>query len=301
MNSKASMRTFVCLLSLCWPIAALSASFTPRNTQHARVPSFRIHNTNTHLRIPRGGQIDEYDEILDLDSPTQEEPVPEAELEPEPMAVASPAKSVSLPMGLLSPLALAFQAAGGSYSSALGAYPIITKSITAGVTFFLSDYTAQRIERPKDKVEEKKKKAVTPVWKHDWTRTLVSCAVGLFYFGPAAHVWYEWIFSVLPGTSLVSTLQKAALGQVLFGPSFTCIFFASSLMQSGQFTIGNWVQKIKNDLPGAWLSGAAFWPLVDLISYSMIPIKFIPLFINGMSFVWTIYLSLIANRSSAEN
>jgi protein Mpv17 len=72
-------------------------------------------------------------------------------------------------------------------------------------------------------------------------------------------------------------------------------------MQSGQFTIGNWVQKIKNDLPGAWLSGAAFWPLVDLISYSMIPIKFIPLFINGMSFVWTIYLSLIANRSSAEN
>jgi len=286
------MRAFISLLSLCCPVSALSASFTPRNTQYASVPSFRVHNTNTHLRIPRGGQIDGSDETIDLDAP-QEETVPETA--PETTVVAPSAKSSALPMGLLSPLALAFQAAGSSYSSALGAYPIITKSLTAGITFFLSDYTAQRIEKPKDKVETKK-----AIWKHDWTRTLVSCAVGLFYFGPAAHAWYEWIFSVLPGTSLFSTLQKAALGQVIFGPSFTCIFFASSLIQSGQFTVGNWVQKIKSDLPGAWLSGAAFWPLVDLISFSMIPIKFIPLFINGMSFVWTIYLSMIANRSTAQ-
>ncbi len=131
---------------------------------------------------------------------------------------------------------------------------------------------------------------------HNWTRTLVSCAVGLFYFGPAAHAWYEWIFKVLPGTSLISTLQKAALGQIIFGPSFTCVFFATSLMQSGSFTLGNWFKKIKNDLPQAFISGAGFWPLVDLVSYSLIPIKFIPLFINMCSFVWTIYLSVIANK-----
>jgi protein Mpv17 len=209
------------------------------------------------------------------------------------------------------------QSAGNSYSSALSSYPIITKSLTAGVTFFLSDYAAQHIERPKKSKTESalsvsdskaskigKTSATNTVgstlWKYDWMRTLTSCLVGLFYFGPAAHYWYEWIFTVLPGTSLVSTLQKALLGQLLFGPSFTCIFFAAYLIQAKQFTVKSWIQKIKKDLPGAWISGSAFWPLVDLISYSVVPVKFIPLFINLCSFVWTVYLSMVANRLSSE-
>lgn len=274
------MRIFALLLCLCWRVESLSASFVARNPTTFKLP-----------QVPRGGQLSDLqdsEEVIDLDA-----------VEENTQASSVPTLKSSSPMGILSPLVLAIQAAGSSYSSALGSYPIVTKSITAGVTFFLSDYTAQRIERPKEKTEKDKKKKSSEVSKHDWTRTLVSCAVGLFYFGPAAHMWYEWIFSILPGTSLVSTLQKAALGQMLFGPSFTCIFFATSLMQAGQFSIGNWIQKIKQDLPGAWLSGSAFWPLVDLISYSLVPIKFIPLFINLMSFIWTIYLSMIANRSAS--
>lgn len=162
---------------------------------------------------------------------------------------------------------------------------------------------AEPTEEPKKgKKTSKKRKvdAVPALWKYDWTRTLVSTAVGLFYFGPAAHAWYEWVFSILPSTSLISTLQKATLGQLLFGPSFTCIFFATSLMQAGQFNIKNWIEKIKSDLFGVWISGVGFWPLVDLISFSVVPIKYIPLFINLCSFVWTIYLSMVANRASSK-
>jgi protein Mpv17 len=100
------------------------------------------------------------------------------------------------------------------------------------------------------------------------------------------------------GTTLVSILQKAAMGQMFFGPSFTCIFFASALVQSGQFTLGNWIRKIKSDLAGAWLAGVGFWPLVDLISYSLVPPRFIPLFVNVCSLVWNIYLSIVANRKT---
>jgi protein Mpv17 len=108
------------------------------------------------------------------------------------------------------------------------------------------------------------------------------------------------IFKLLPGTSLFSTLQKAALGQIIFGPSFTCVFFATALLQSGTFSLGNWFTKIKNDLPGAWMAGLGFWPLVDLVSYSMIQPQWIPLFVNSCSLVWTIYLSLIANKTSSS-
>lgn len=179
--------------------------------------------------------------------------------------------------------------AGRIYTQQLDKFPIFTKSYTAGIVFALSDYIAQKIETPEG--TEK---------KMDKTRLLASTLVGFLYFGPAAHYWYEMIFALLPGSSMWSTLQKAFWGQVIFGPSFTCIFFATSLLQSGQFSLGSWWRKIKSDLPGAWIAGAGFWPLVDVVSYSMVPVKWIPLFINLCSLVWTVYLSLVANRSNRK-
>ena len=96
----------------------------------------------------------------------------------------------------------------------------------------------------------------------------------------------------------MSTVQKAAMGQLFFGPSFTCIFFATSLLQAGNFTLGNWLRKIRSDFVGAWIAGVGFWPLVDLVSYSLVPMQWIPLFINICSLIWNIYLSMVANRKA---
>lgn len=136
------------------------------------------------------------------------------------------------------PFVNAAQMFGKQYGKYLNTNPIMTKSVTAGLIFGLSDYTAQKLE--------------TGETKMDWTRIITASLVGLLYFGPAAHYWYEWIFKLIPGAGLISTLKKATLGQLVFGPSFTCIFFATSLMQSGSFSLGTWAQKIKSDLPGAW-------------------------------------------------
>jgi protein Mpv17 len=201
-----------------------------------------------------------------------------------------PTVEVQQPETLLSvsfaPMASKLASLGTAYGASLEKRPIATKSVTACAIFALSDWLAQRLEK-----SESKKST-------NWTRTISSSLVGLLYFGPAAHAWYDMIFKLLPGTSLVSTLQKAALGQLLFGPSFTCIFFATSLLQQGNFSFQNWIAKIKDDLPGAWVAGLGFWPLVDLVSYSLIPKDWIPLFVNACSLVWTIYLSIVANRQS---
>lgn len=198
-------------------------------------------------------------------------------------------KDTSERSDLMSAIALpSIASLGKAYAQSLKTSPIATKSVTAGAIFFLSDYAAQRIE----------KKADT---KHDWKRTISTALVGLLYFGPAAHFWYDMIFRILPGTSLISTMQKAFLGQMFFGPSFTCIFFAVALVNSGEFSIGKWFKKVKTDLPGAWLAGCGFWPFVDLVSYSMIAPQFIPLFVNACSFFWTIYLSIVSNRTATKS
>lgn len=189
----------------------------------------------------------------------------------------------------LSALTTAAVGLGKVYSQQLELRPIVTKSWTAGLIFALSDYVAQRIEKSK---EEK---------QFDRTRLIVSTLIGAIYFAPAAHYWYEAIFRFLPGKGLFSTLQKAALGQAIFGPSFTCIFFAASLIQTGTFSLSRWGAKIRSDLPGAWLAGSCFWPFVDVISYSLVPINMIPLFVNMCSLVWTIYLSLVANQGSDKS
>ncbi|CAJ1943188.1 unnamed protein product [Cylindrotheca closterium] len=177
---------------------------------------------------------------------------------------------------------------GKYYSAQLEVRPILTKSWTAGLIFALSDYLAQRIEKPQEG------------GSFDTKRLIFTTMIGALYFAPAAHYWYEAIFHFLPGKGLVSTFQKALLGQAIFGPAFTCIFFASSLIQNNTFTIANWGAKIRSDLPGAWLAGSAFWPIVDIISYSLIPVSLIPLFVNICSLVWTIYLSIVANKGSAS-
>jgi len=201
--------------------------------------------------------------------------------------------SIVVSSPILAKLVHIFASFGSFYSQQLELRPILTKSYSAGIIFGLSDYFAQKIERSNDVNGSSS--------KMDWTRLFVSFLVGLCYFGPAAHYWYEWIFRLLPSTSLASTLYKAFFGQALFGPSFTCVFFATILVQSGDFTLKNWWKKIRNDLPGAWLAGAGYWPIVDLISYSLIPIKLIPLFVNAASFIWTIYLSLVANRGKSSS
>ena len=62
--------------------------------------------------------------------------------------------------------------------------PDLTKSVTAGAIFGLSDATAQSLD--------------TPDGGRDWARTAVSCLAGLCYFGLAAHAWYDTVFRLFP-------------------------------------------------------------------------------------------------------
>lgn len=194
-------------------------------------------------------------------------------------------------LAALAPATATVRAASAVYLQQLTRRPVLTKSLTAGVIFGLSDWCAQAIERggSADAVGER-----APLV---YSRLLTAFLVGLLFFGPAANAWYGMVFRVLPSTSLASTLQKAALGQIFFGPAFNCVFFGAGLVQSGDFSLGAWARKIRADLPRVWASGVGFWPVVDFISFKVVPVQWIPLFVNFCSFVWTIYLSLVANRA----
>ena len=215
------------------------------------------------------------------------------ELEPT-SPVTKPPKSL-VSSSVVAPISSLLHVAAAFYTQQLLLRPVLTKSLTAGIIFGFSDWCAQLIEKEKPSDETQSKEPIV------FSRILTSFLVGLIFFGPAANAWYAMIFRILPSNSLMSTLQKAALGQIIFGPMFTCVFFGAGMIQSGTFSFGNWLRKIQKDLPGVWASGLGFWPAVDFVSYKIIPVQWIPLFVNFCSFVWTIYLSLVANRAKSVN
>lgn len=273
------------VLGLCCPSFSFSSSF------YKKLPVRNLSSVSASPALPDGTNIVRpHSRLLGLRGGNQERPIKDSE--PSQADSDSLSQTKTRLSSSLAPMASALASLGTKYGSYLQQYPIRTKSLTAGAIFALSDWLAQRLETSSDDSSPK---------KTNWTRTISSALVGLLYFGPAAHAWYETIFKLLPGTSLVSTLQKAALGQLLFGPSFTCIFFATSLLQQGNFSLQNWWDKIKTNLPGAWVAGLGFWPLVDLVSYSLIPKNWIPLFVNTCSLAWTVYLSIVANRQSSTS
>lgn len=278
------------VLSGISPFSSAAAFSSPGRTNlmgvnHGSIALFQRSSRRPDLMIPRGGELET--STIDVNAVETESPT---ETKTTAATSGNTATAAALSPPLVGKVIVALTSAGKCYSQQLELNPILTKSYTAGLIFGLSDFFAQKLGRSND--------VNGASGKIDWTRTLASTLVGLLYFGPAAHYWYEWIFRLLPATTLLSTLYKAFWGQVLFGPSFTCIFFATILLQSGDFSIKNWWEKIRNDLPGAWLAGIGYWPIVDLLSFSVIPVKWIPLFVNMASFIWTIYLSLVANKKA---
>ena len=163
-------------------------------------PLFRRSSHRPEFMIPRGGEL----EVEDVDVPSMEtEPV--TELKSTTSTATTTASAAAVTPSVIGKTMAVLTTFGAKYSQQLELRPIITKSYTAGLIFGLSDFFAQKIERSND--------ANGTSGDIDWIRTLASTLVGLLYFGPAAHYWYEWIFRLLPATTLVSTMHKAFWGQ----------------------------------------------------------------------------------------
>ena len=175
---------------------------------------------------------------------------------------------------------------GWRYTRALHTSPLLTKAVSSGLVFGASDWCAQGLEAPGG--------------ASDWQRLLTCALVGAL-FGPAAHFWYRLMQRRFPRQRARDTLCKTVLGQTVFGPCFTVLFFAAMLYrQSGVSGLLQLQRKLGRDFLPTQLAGLGFWSTVDLLSYSCVVPRlgeaWIPLFASAGNFVWTVYLSGVCAR-----
>ncbi|KAH6767069.1 Peroxisomal membrane 22 kDa family protein [Perilla frutescens var. hirtella] len=158
--------------------------------------------------------------------------------------------------------------------------PVATKSVTASIIYTAADLSSQTI------VGESSE-------GHDVVRTLRMAGYGMIIVGPSLHYWFNFISRVFPKTDLFSTFAKMALGQTVYGPIATALFFSVNAVlqgESGSEILG----RLKRDLAPTLVRGVMYWPICDFITFKFVPVHLQPLVSNSFSYLWTVYLTYMA-------
>lgn len=117
---------------------------------------------------------------------------------------------------------------------------------------------------------------------------------GMLILGPSQHMWFNFASKILPKRDLVTTFKKIFMGQAVYGPIITSIFFSVNAALQGE-TKGEIVARLKRDLLPTLRNGLMYWPICDFLTFKFVPVPLQPLVNSSFSYVWTIYLTYMAN------
>ncbi|XP_004289787.1 PREDICTED: PXMP2/4 family protein 4-like [Fragaria vesca subsp. vesca] len=162
--------------------------------------------------------------------------------------------------------------------------PVLTKSITAALIYTAADLSSQTIAKSDS---------------YDPVRTLRMAAYGMVILGPSLHFWFNFMAKTFPKRDMLSTLKKMAMGQGVYGPTMTVVFFSVNAFLQGE-NGGEVFDRLKRDLVPTLLSGVMYWPMCDFITFRFIPVHLQTLVSNGFSYLWTIYLTYMASLEKAS-
>jgi hypothetical protein len=68
---------------------------------------------------------------------------------------------------------------------------------------------------------------------YDFVRALRMAGYGMLILGPSLHFWFNFVSKLFPKRDLFSTLKKMVMGQTLYGPAMTVVFFSTNAFLQG--------------------------------------------------------------------
>ncbi|KAL8116295.1 hypothetical protein AgCh_022701 [Apium graveolens] len=122
---------------------------------------------------------------------------------------------------------------------------------------------------------------------------------GMLILGPSLHFWFNFVSKALPKRDLLTTMTKIVMGQTLYGPLMTVVFFSVNASLQGENGEEIYA-RLKRDLVPTMISGVMYWPLCDFVTFKFIPVQLQPLVSNSFSYLWTVYMTYMANLDKAD-
>ncbi|XP_022772911.1 protein sym-1-like isoform X2 [Durio zibethinus] len=123
---------------------------------------------------------------------------------------------------------------------------------------------------------------------------LITKAITTSIIFAAADFTSQMITSASSGYDL-----KMFMGQAIFGPVSTTVFFSYNAALQGE-SGEEIVARLKRDLLPTLINGAMFWPICDFVTYKFVPVHLQPLMNSSCAYMWTIYLTYMASLKKAS-
>ncbi|CAH2051877.1 unnamed protein product [Thlaspi arvense] len=174
----------------------------------------------------------------------------------------------------------------GWYLGMVKSRPVFTKSVTCSLIYIAADLSSQTISKSSSE-------------SYDLVRTARMAGYGLLILGPTLHYWFNFMSRLFPKQDLITTFKKMAMGQTIYGPTMTVIFFSLNASLQGE-SGSEILARLKRDVIPAMFNGVMYWPLCDFITFRFFPVHLQPLVSNSFSYVWTIYMTYMANRKKPD-
>jgi len=201
-----------------------------------------------------------------------------------------------------------------AYRWALQAHPFKTKALTTSGITGLSDVLLQFYEKGSSQEDRcllgmqgatvvqnavDMQGASVPSFRLpdvEWSRTLTLAAVGFFYSGPVNHIWFATLEKfVRTQNHMRSVSLKLMIDQALFVPSA----ISGYMIVRGFFeqkTLPQIHQQLEEKLSVATQAAWQFWPMVNIVSFSLVPLMYRVLFGNVCALFWNAKLSFISSQ-----
>ncbi|KAG5254110.1 PXMP2/4 family protein [Salix suchowensis] len=151
----------------------------------------------------------------------------------------------------------------------------LTKSAASSLIFIAADCpSSQTISLPSSE-------------PYDLERTLRMAGYGLLVIGPSLHFWFGFVSKLLPERDLVTTFKKILMGQTIYEPIMTVVFFslnarlqgmhrafsttfASLLTRENSAEIIAW---LKRDSLPTTINGVMYRPVCDFVKFKFILVR----------------------------
>ncbi|CAK7330091.1 unnamed protein product [Dovyalis caffra] len=146
----------------------------------------------------------------------------------------------------------------GWYLGMIKSRPVLTKSVTSALIYIAADLSSQTISLPSSE-------------PYDLVRTWRMAGYGLLILGPSLHFWFNFVSKLLPKRDLITTFKKIIMGQTIYGPIMTVVFFSTNARLQGE-NIAEIIARLKRDLLPTMINGLMYWPVCDFVTFRFIPV-----------------------------
>ncbi|XP_020333601.1 mpv17-like protein [Oncorhynchus kisutch] len=123
--------------------------------------------------------------------------------------------------------------------------------------------------------------------KMDWRHTRNVAVVAFSFHGNFNFFWMRFLERRFPGNSVRMVVRKLFLDQTTAAPLATSVFYTGvSFLEGKEDIFQDWREKFLN----TYKTGLMFWPFMQFLNFSMVPLYMRTTFTGCCAFVWATFL-----------